>query len=91
METSQIIIPPFFLEVDGCKVDVVEVRKSELFTGDVWYHVVVSIEYKGIKSKYYTLDVKDTKDLIDKLKIEITKLKFIEYAYGIEYLKRLIS
>jgi len=91
METITFHIPPFFIEVDGCKVEVHEVLKSELISGDVWYHVVVSIEYKGIKSRRYSIDVKDIKDLTNKLKIEITKIKFIDYGYGLEQAKKAIT
>lgn len=91
METSTFNIPPFSIEVDGFQVDVLEVLKTQLISGDTWYHVVVQINYKGIKSRRYTLDVKNEKDLLNKLKIEITKVKFIEYAYGINELKRLIT
>jgi len=83
-------LPPFFIEVDGIPVEVLEVLKSELISGDTWYHVVVRIIYNGIKSRRYTLDVKDIKDLTNKLKIEITKIKFIDYAYGIDQVKELI-
>jgi hypothetical protein len=90
METNTLQIPPFFIEVDGCQVQVLEVLKSELISGDTWYHIVVSINYKGTYSKRYSLDVKDTKDLVNQLKIEITKIKFIDYGYGIDEVKRLI-
>jgi uncharacterized membrane protein YcfT len=90
MEPATIQVPPFFIEIDGYPVQVLEVIKSELISGDVWYHVVISIFYKEIKSKRYSLDVKDTKDLINKLKLEITKIKFTDYAYGLDEVKRLI-
>jgi len=90
MATETFRLPPFFIEVDGIPVEVLEVLKSELISGDTWYHVVVRIIYNGIKSRRYTLDVKDIKDLTNKLKIEITKIKFIDYAYGIDQVKELI-
>lgn len=91
METNTFHITPFFIEVDGVQVEVLEVLKSQLISGDTWYHVVVCIHYNGIKSRRYSLDVKDIKDLTNKLKIEITKIKFIDYAYGIDEVKRLIT
>jgi len=91
METNSFHIPPFVIEIDGVPVEIIEVLKSELVSGDTWYHIVVSINYNGIKSRRYSLDVKDIKDLTNKLKIEITKIKFIHYAYGIDEVKRLIS
>ena len=91
METSTIQLPPIFLEVDGIPVQLVEVSKQPLITGEVWYIASVRIIYKGIQSKVFPLFVKDTQDLINKLKVEITKLKFTEYAYGIEEVKRFLA
>jgi hypothetical protein len=91
METHTLQIPPFFIEVDGCQVQVLEVLKDELISGDIWYHVFISINYKGIWSKRYSLDVKNIEDLVNQLKIEITKIKFTDYAYGIDEARRLIS
>jgi len=91
MEPATLQLPPFFLEVDGCKVQVLEVLKSQLVSGATWYHIAVIIDYKGIKSRRYTLNVRDTKDLLNKLKVEITKIKFIDYGYGLAEVRRLIS
>jgi len=89
METATLQLPPFFLEIDGVPVQVVEVHKREPITGEVWYIVSVRIIYKGVSSRTYPLFVRNTKDLKNKLKVEITKLKFIEYAYGLDEVKRL--
>jgi len=91
METATLQLPPFFLEVDGVRVQVVEVHKRKLITGEVWYIVSVKVFYKGMTSRTYPLFVRDTKDLVNKLKVEITKLKFIDYGYGLEEVARLIS
>ena len=91
METNSLLLTPFFIEVDGCEVTIFESLKREMVTGQTWFFVVVSIDYKGIKTRRYTLAVRDTQDLINKLKIEITKIKFMEYAYGLDYVKRLIT
>jgi len=91
MEPAIIQIPPFSIDVDGVEVTVFEVLKTQLVSGDVWYHVVVQLKYKNMVSRRYTLDVKDMKHLINKLKIEVTKLKFIELAYGLNELKRLMT
>jgi len=91
MESSTFQIPPFFIEVDEIPVTIIEVLKTALISGETWYHVVVQINYKGIKSRRYTLDVKSEQDLINKLKIEITKLKIIEYTYGLPEVRRFIT
>jgi hypothetical protein len=91
METVSLQICPFTISVDNCQVVIYEALKSQLISGDVWYHVVVQINYKGIKSRRYTLDVKNEKDLINKLKVEISKIKIIEYTYGLDEVKRIIT
>jgi hypothetical protein len=91
METTKIHATPFSIMVDDVPVTILEVVKSELDPNNPWYHVVVQIIYKGIKSRVYSLDVRNTKDLVKKLKVEITKIKMLEYIYGKEELKRLIG
>jgi hypothetical protein len=91
MESASFQIPPFFIEVDEIPVTIIEVLKTTLISGETWYHVVVQINYKGIKSRRYTLDVKSEQDLINKLKIEITKIKVIEYTHGLPEVRRLIT
>ncbi|MEM4500561.1 MAG: hypothetical protein QW512_00325 [Thermofilaceae archaeon] len=90
METTRLLIPPFSLSIDGALVDVLEVSKQPLPSGEVWYVVSCSIRYKGVKSKVFPLFVRDEDDLKNKLKIEMTKVKFLELAYGLEELKRII-
>jgi len=77
--------------VDDVPVRILEVLKTSLDPKNPWYHVVVQIIYKGIKSRIYTLDVRNTKDLVKKLKVEITKIKMLEYVYGRDELKRIIG
>lgn len=91
MMTQSFIIPPFFIEVDGVFVQVIEVLKTSLVSGESYYHVVVSVNYKGIKSRRFTLDVRNEKELVNKLKVEIAKIKMIEYCYGLSEVRRLIS
>jgi len=86
----EVQILPITIDVDRFKVTLYEVMKSTLISGETWYHVVVSIDYKGIRSRRYTLDAKSMKDLINKLKIEITKLKVVEYSEGLEEVERLV-
>lgn len=79
------------MEVDGVTVQVVEASKQELVSGEVWYIASVKIIYKGIHSKVFPLYVRNTQDLVNKLKVEITKIKFIDHAYGIEEVRRIIT
>jgi hypothetical protein len=91
MESTTFTLPPFFIEVDGVKVEIVEVSEQKLVSGDTFYIVSCKIYYDNIVSKVFPLYVKSTQELIDKLKVEVTKLKFIEYAYGIQHVKEVIS
>ena len=91
METFTIQLTPFYIEVDGVTVQVVEVSKREFPTGETQYIVSVKIIYKGIHSRVFPIFVKSTQELVNKLKVEITKIKFVEYAYGIEEIKRLMA
>jgi hypothetical protein len=91
MESTVIQLPPFSIQIDDCEATVLEVLKTSLVGGVTWYHVVVQLNYKGVKSRRFTLDVKDEKHLINRLKSEVTKLKFIEYASGLAEVKRLIT
>jgi len=91
METISIPIPPFSIKVDDAVATVWEVIPITFPTGEKYYHVTLTITYKGIKSKKFFLDVRNNKELINKLKIELTKLKFIEYAYGGEALRAVMT
>jgi len=91
METSTLTITPFSFELDGVIVKIIESSRQPLVSGEVWYIVSVQIVYKGINSRIFPIFIKNMKDLINKLKVEITKIKIIDYSYGIEEVKRLIS
>jgi len=79
------------MEIDGVTVEVLEVLKHQLISGDKYYTVALRIHYKDIVSKIFNLTVKDEEELKNKLKIEITKIKFMEYAYGLKYVKGVIT
>jgi len=55
------------------------------------YLVVVRLAYKGIKSRPFSIPAKDMRDLINKLKIEVSKLKFMELVMGLPEVRRLIT
>jgi hypothetical protein len=79
-------ITPFFIDVDGVAVQIIEASKTSF--GE--YIVSVRIIYKGIHSRVFPLPVQNTDDLMNKLKVEISRVKFIEYMFGIEEVKKLI-
>jgi len=79
------------MEIDGVTVQLIEVSKQQLISGENWYVASVKIIYKGIHSRVFPIFAKSTRDLINKLKVEITKIKFIDYTTGINEVRRLIS
>jgi len=79
------------MEVDGVPVQLVEASKQQLASGETWYIVSVRITFKGVQSRVFPLFVRSTQDLVNKLKVEVTKVKFIYYAYGLDEVRRLIT
>lgn len=91
MERKEIPITPFYIEVDGAVAEILEVLEHKLFGTYQLYTVSMRLIYKGIKTKVFSLDCKDFKDLLNKLKIEVTKIKFFEIALGFNEMRRLIT
>jgi hypothetical protein len=88
---TQLQLLPQLLEVDGVPVMLVEVSKQEPLYGQPYYIASIKLIYKGIHSKVFPLFVKNTNELMNKLKVEITKIKFIDYMYGLEEVRKLIT
>ena len=91
MFIERIQLLPIFLEVDGVPVMLIELSKQEPIWGNPYYIASVRIIYKGIQSKIFPLFINSPKDLLNKLKVEITKIKFIEHIYGLEEVRRVIT
>jgi hypothetical protein len=91
MISSTLQITPFFIKIDDVTVEILEVSEQPLISGDKWYIASVKIIYKGIHSKIFPLFVRDEVELKNKLKVEITKIKIIDYSYGLEEVKRVIT
>ena len=71
------IIPPVQFTVEGCKITIYEVLKSTLASGDSWYHVALDIEYRGKRSRRFSLDARSTQDFRKRLLVEISKFKWM--------------
>jgi hypothetical protein len=91
VSTERFQLLPIFLEIDGVPVMLIEASKQEPIYGAPYYVASVKIIYKGVHSKVFPLIVRDENDLRNKLKVEITKIKFIEAIYGLEEVKRVIA
>jgi len=91
MQSIKLILPPFSFMVDEARVDVLEISRSRLIDGSEMYHVVIRVNYKGVTSRAYTLDVRDGDDLVYKATVEVNKIKWFEYIYGLNELRKVIS
>jgi len=68
-------IPPQTLWLDDAKVTIVEVMRSDLITGDTFYHVFLQVEMPPFPPRRFSLDVKSFDELRKKLLVEVSKLK----------------
>jgi hypothetical protein len=91
VSTERFQLLPVFLEIDGVPVMLLEVSKQTPAYGPPYYIASVKVIYKGIHSRVFPLVVRDENDLRNKLKVEITKIKFIEAIYGLEEVRRVIA
>jgi len=69
------IVAPLSFAYDGAKVSILEVTKSKLVTGVTWYFVHMQVEYRGKKSRRFTLMARSWRELLKKLLVEIPKFK----------------
>ena len=88
MMALQVELGPRELEVDGARVTILEVLKTSTpWLGDE-YHVVVRIRLGGVTSKPFTIDVRGERELIEKLRVEIAKMKLFKFIHGEEEFRR---
>jgi len=80
-------ISPFSIVVDGVEVEIVEV--APVMSG--FYVAVCRVKFEGVVSRNFQLLVRDMEELERKLKVEITKVKYMYYAFGLEELRRRIT
>jgi len=71
------IIPPVRFRFDNAIITIYEVLKSQLVSGKTWYHVTLDIEYRGKRTRRFSLDCKDTNDFKKRLMVEVSKFKFL--------------
>jgi len=90
MDTLQITVPPVTTKVSNCLVDILEVLKSELISGDTWYHVVVKVRCPDFQSRVFCLDVKDINDLKHKVEVEIAKIRMLKFVLGNDYIREVV-
>ncbi|MEM1530983.1 MAG: hypothetical protein QXI27_04235 [Nitrososphaerota archaeon] len=91
MSSTRVLLTPFYIEVDDAVAEVLEVLEHKIAGEVIGYTVSLRIIYKGMKSRVFPLDCKNMNDLLNKLRIEVTKLKFFEMALGQAELRRLMT
>jgi len=74
-------ILPQEMEVDGCKVTVMEALKSRVLEQE-WMHLVVQVTCRGVSTKPFTIDARSPREFRAKLKTEIAKLKMLIHLHG---------
>jgi len=82
LKSLDAIIPPVRFRIDGCDVTIYEVLKSQIVSGKTWYHICLDLEYKGKRTRRFSLDAYSTEDFKKRLLIEISKLKWIVLLGG---------
>jgi len=70
-------IPPITISLDGAKATILEISKVALDEETKFYIVTCYVEYNNYKSKTFTLQVSNNKELIEKLRCEIAKMKWM--------------
>lgn len=91
MTNKTIQVLPLYLNVDDVVVEVLEVLEHKIDGQLLCYTVSMRLRYKGIKSKVFAIDCKNMGDLINKIKVEISKLKLFEIVMGFPELRRIIT
>jgi len=87
----EVNILPITLEVDGVRVHLLEALKSKLPDGKTIYHAVVKVDYHGIISRQFDITFSTNEEFREKLRTEIAKIKLMDFLYGREFVKGVIS
>jgi len=83
------IIPPYIVPIEGAEVNILEVSKNTLHNGKTFFIVTCYVEYKGFRSKTFSLTIKDNKELLSKLKVEIAKMKLMIYLGKTQFFEKI--
>lgn len=87
-ERVDVYITPLEMEMDGAKVTLVGVVPYESVTGKRRYIVSCVVEWRGWRSRQFTLDVESNRELEQKLRVEIARMKvFIASGYTAPFMR----
>jgi len=76
MENRVVIyITPYSFYYKGCKVTIWGAKRFDLPTGERRYLLSLEVEWRGYRSRQFTLEVKDSYDFKNKLDLEIARMK----------------
>ncbi|MEM0261485.1 MAG: hypothetical protein QXN17_02390 [Nitrososphaerota archaeon] len=83
MGYSRFIYPPLDVDIDGCSVTLVNIKRVE-FLGKTRYivscKITCTINGKQYTTRIFPLDVLDNNDLINQLKKEVNLFKLFIYS-----------
>ena len=85
-----ITIPPFDIEIDGCKARIWEVIDVST-PRDKIYYVSCSLECFGIRSKKFPIFCSNIDELKKKLEIEVSKFKFLILSLGMHGAEEVVT
>ena len=63
------------IQIGNAQAHILEVSKRQLPNGEVFYFVSCYVTYKNYVSPVFTLRVKDEKQLLFQLRVEVAKMK----------------
>ncbi|MEM0459913.1 MAG: hypothetical protein QW407_03330 [Thermofilaceae archaeon] len=75
VETVRVTIPPVYTEVDGARVQILEVAPYTALSGEKRFMVVCRIEMGGYRTKAFTVDVRSNAELEQKLRREVALMR----------------
>ncbi|RLE86017.1 MAG: hypothetical protein DRJ67_08145 [Thermoprotei archaeon] len=75
LERIEVIVPPISFKLDGVDVTIIGVVPYDTIDGIRRYIVSCQVEWRGWRSQVFQLDVGDNRELRNKLRVEIARMK----------------
>jgi len=75
LERIEVIVPPISFKLDGADVTIIGVVSRDALDGGRRYIVSCQVEWRGWRSPVFRLDVADNRELRNKLRVEIARMK----------------
>lgn len=80
------VITPIEVEVEDCVATIYEVSKIDIMNK---YLASVSVKCDDVVSNVFPVFYSSSKELIEKLKCEVSMFKYLLFLYGKEYVRRM--